>query len=75
MWLAAELLRHIGEDDVEILTGIVSSEGIFERLAKAEGIRALGYADEFRSLLSVAKRKGTQDILPKLNSLYYCPDR
>ena len=75
LWLAAELLRHIGEDDVEILTGIVSSEGIFERLAKAEGIRALGYADEFRALLSVARRKGTQDILPKLNSLYYCPER
>lgn len=75
LWLAAELLRHIGEDDVEILTGIVSSEGIFERLAKAEGTRALGYADEFRALLSVARRKVTADIIPKLNSLYYCPDR
>src|SRR4030095_5182053 len=33
------------------------------------------YADEFRALLSVAKRKGTQDILPKLNALYHCPER
>ena len=74
LWLAGELLRHIGED-IEILTGIVSTEGIFERLAKKEETRALGYADEFRSLLSVAKRKGTQDILPKLNTLYYCPER
>lgn len=74
LWFAAELLRQIGED-VEILTGIVSTEGLFERLAKAEETKALGYADEFRALLSVAKRKGTQDILPKLNSLYYCPER
>jgi len=74
LWFAGELLRHVGED-VEILTGIVSTEGIFERLAKKEETRALGYADEFRSLLSVAKRKGTQDILPKLNTLYYCPER
>jgi len=74
LWFAAELLRQIGED-VEILTGIVSTEGLFERLAKAKETKALGYADEFRALLSVAKRKGTQDILPKLNSLYYCPER
>lgn len=74
LWFAGELLRHVGEV-IEILTGIVSTEGIFERLAKKEQTRALGYADEFRSLLSVARRKGTQDILPKLNSLYYCPER
>ena len=74
LWFAEKLLRHIGED-IEILTGIVSTEGLFERLAKKEETRALGYADELRSLLSVAKRKGTQDILPKLNSLYSCPDR
>lgn len=74
LWLAGELLRHVG-GDIEILTGIVSTEGLFERLAKAEGTRALGYVDELRSLLSVGRRKGTQDLLPKLNSLYYCPDR
>jgi len=73
LWLARELLRHIGED-IEILTGIVSTEGIFERLAKKEETRALGYVDEFRALLSVAKgRRVTQDLLPKLNSLYSCP--
>ena len=33
------------------------------------------YADEFRALLSVARRKGTQDILPRLNSLYSCPEK
>lgn len=69
-----ELLNQLGEE-FETLSGIVSTEGIFERLAKKEGTRAIGYADEFRSLLSVAKRKGTQDILPKLNSLYQCPER
>lgn len=74
LWLAGELLRHVGEE-VEILTGIVSTEGLFERLAKAEETRALGYVDELRSLLSVARRKGTQDLLPKLNSLYSCPDK
>jgi hypothetical protein len=25
--------------------------------------------------LAVARRKGTTDLLPKLNSLYYCPER
>lgn len=74
LWLAGELLKHVGEE-VEILTGIVSTEGLFERLAKAEETPALGYVDELRSLLSVARRKGTQDLLPKLNSLYSCPDK
>jgi len=74
LWLASELLKYIGED-VEILTGIVSTEGLFERLAKREDTRGLGYVDELRSLLSVGRRKGTQDLLPKLNSLYSCPAR
>ncbi len=74
MWLACQLLRHVGEDFKE-LDGVVSSEGIYEALADHEETKALIYADEFRALLSVAKRKGTQDILPRLNSLYYCPER
>jgi Protein of unknown function (DUF3987) len=74
LWVAAELLRRVDED-VEILSGMVSTEGIFERLAKEKGTRALGYVDELRSLLAVARRKGTGDLLPKLNSLYYCPER
>jgi Protein of unknown function (DUF3987) len=61
--------------DFKQLDGVVSSEGIYEALAEREGMKGLVYADEFRALLSVAKRKGTQDILPKLNSLYYCPER
>jgi hypothetical protein len=74
MWLACELLRYTGVDFKE-LDGVVSSEGIFEALSDREGTKGLIYADEFRALLSVARRKGTQDILPKLNSLYYCPER
>jgi hypothetical protein len=73
LWFAEQLLKNLGED-VESIHGIVSTEGLIERLAKREAVKALGYADEFRSLLSVAKRKGTQDIIPRLNSLYYCPD-
>jgi hypothetical protein len=71
---AEQLLSHI-DDDVEVIRGFVSTEGIFEVLAKDKGTRALGYADEWRSLLSVAKRRGTLDILPKMNSLYGCPFR
>ena len=73
-WFEHQLLTHLGVD-VEILFGIVSTEGIIERLAQREGVKALGYSDEFRSLLSVAKRKGTQDILPRLQSLYSCPEK
>jgi hypothetical protein len=69
-----ELLHHVGEDFKD-LDGVVSSEGIYEGLAASEGTKGLIYADEFRALLSVAKRKGTQDIIPRLNSLYYCPER
>jgi hypothetical protein len=74
LWFACELLRYVGVDFKQ-LDGVVSSEGIYEALAEREGMKGLVYADEFRALLSVAKRKGTQDILPKLNSLYSCPER
>ncbi|HEY2921730.1 MAG TPA: hypothetical protein VGK77_22310, partial [Candidatus Binatia bacterium] len=72
LWLATELLRRV-DQDVEIIRGIVSTEGIFERL-KDKGTRALGYADELRAVLSANQRRGTSDILPKMNSLYSCPD-
>ena len=72
IWLAEELLQRVGAD-VEIIRGIVSTEGLLEALANKEETRALGYADEFRSILSVAKRKGTQDIIPRLQSLHSCP--
>lgn len=67
--LAEELLQRVGAD-VEIIRGIISTEGLLEALAKNEETRALGYADEFRSIVSVARRKGTQDIIPRLQSLY-----
>ena len=73
LWLAGQLLKQLGDDDVEIIKGIVSTEGLFERLAKKEDTRALGYVDEFRSLLSVGQRQGTRDLLPKLNSLILLP--
>jgi len=44
-------------------------------LAGREGTKALIFADEFRALLAVARRKGTQDLIPRLNSLYYCPQQ
>jgi Protein of unknown function (DUF3987) len=72
IWLTEELLQRVGAD-VQIIKGIVSTEGLLEALAQKEETRALGYADEFRSLLSVAKRKGTQDIIPRLQSLHSCP--
>jgi Bifunctional DNA primase/polymerase, N-terminal/Protein of unknown function (DUF3987)/Primase C terminal 1 (PriCT-1) len=73
LWLARQLLKRL-DDDIEIVTGIVSTEGLFECLAKHDDTRALGYVDELRSLLSVGRRQGTRDLLPKLNSLIYCPD-
>jgi Protein of unknown function (DUF3987) len=69
------LVQHLLEllnIDYKTLQGIVSSEGVVEALSEHEEIKALGYADEFRTLLSVAGRKGTQDLIPKLQSLYYC---
>jgi len=60
--------------EVETLHGVVSSEGIYQRLSHKEGTRLLIYSDEFRSLIQVAKRSGTSDIIPKLNSLYGCPE-
>jgi hypothetical protein len=71
LWLARNLLEELGED-FKTLHGIVSTEGIIEPLSARAEMKALAYADEFRTLLSVASRKGTQDLLPKLNSLYYC---
>ena len=64
LWFAEELLQRVGVD-IQTIRGIVSTEGLLEALAQ-ERIRALGYADEFRSLLSVAKRKGTQDIITEI---------
>lgn len=67
-----DLLERIGEE-VEILTGLVSSEGLYQRLSYKEGTRLLVHGDEFRALLQVARRQATSDLIPKLNSLYNCP--
>jgi hypothetical protein len=72
--MAQRLLRHAGED-VRSLEGIVSSEGLIEALAVRESTKAIVFADEFRALLAVARRKGTQDLLPRLNSLHGCPEQ
>jgi hypothetical protein len=71
LFLAQHLLELFGVP-YKTLHGIVSSEGIIEALAEREETKVLGYADEFRTLLSVAGRKGTQDLIPKLQTLYYC---
>jgi hypothetical protein len=71
LWLARKLLEELNED-FKTLHGIVSTEGIIEPLSERAEMKALADTDEFRALLSVANRKGSQDLLPKLNSLYYC---
>jgi hypothetical protein len=71
---AEDGLFHLGlNEQVDVLSGIQSSEAIFESLARMDGGRSLAYCDEFRSLLTVAQRKGQRDIVPRLGSLYYCP--
>ena len=68
-----EILNKI-QNNIVYVTGALSSEGIYEELSKQSGCRLLLYCDEMRSLLNVARRQGTADILPRLNSLYGCPD-
>jgi hypothetical protein len=73
---AQDALYFLGlGDQVEVLSGIQSSEAIYESLSKVDGARALAYCDELRSLLTVAQRKGQRDIIPRLGSLYYCPKK
>jgi hypothetical protein len=66
------LFEKIGHD-IQILPGVVSSEGIYQKLAENEGTRLLIAADEFRGLMEIARRQSTRDLIPKLNSLYNCP--
>jgi Protein of unknown function (DUF3987) len=49
--------------------------GNYEALAVGDGTKALIFNDEFRSLLAVGKRQTRQNLLPRLNTLYYCPKR
>ena len=76
LYFLNEALFQLGMGtQVDILRGIQSSEAIYESLARMDGAKSLAYCDEFRSLLAVAKRRGTQDIIPRLSTLYYCPTR
>jgi hypothetical protein len=68
-----EILHKI-PNNIVYVPGALSSEGIYEELSKRSGCQLLLYCDEMRSLLNVAGRQGTADILPRLNSLYGCPD-
>ena len=71
---AGDAIFHAGlDDEIQTMRGIQSAEAIYESLSRHEGAKSLGYSDEFRSLMAVAKRKGTQDLIPRLGSLYYCP--
>jgi hypothetical protein len=74
LWLASELLERV---DIEFnkLTGVASAEAIYTALAEHDGTKALLFNDEFRALLTVGERKTTQNLIPKLNTLYYCPPR
>lgn len=74
LWLLRELLDRVGVK-FQNLAGVASVEGIYEALAVCEGTKAIIYNDEFRALLAVGKRQTTQNLLPRLNSLYYCPKR
>ena len=68
-----ELLNKT-QNDIKVITGALSSEGLYEELAKREATHLLLYCDEMRSLLNVARRQGTADIIPRLNTLYGCPE-
>src|SRR5215831_11773906 len=68
-----EILNKIPHNIV-YLPGALSSEAIYEQLSRREGTRLLLYCDEMRSLLNVAGRQGTSDIIPRLNTLFGCPD-
>ncbi len=57
----------------EVISGLLSAEALFERLAGADK-RALIFEDEFRTLLAAASRPGTRSLLPHLCRLARCPE-
>ncbi|MBI2060183.1 MAG: DUF3987 domain-containing protein [Nitrospirae bacterium] len=71
--LARRLLRDVAPE-VVTLPGVVSTESVYDVLAVQPRTRALIVFDEFRALFSIGKRQSTGDLIPKLGSLYYCPD-
>jgi Protein of unknown function (DUF3987) len=68
-----EILQRIPNNIVQV-RGALSSEGIYEVLGKQQNTRVLLYCDEMRSFLNISNRQGTADIIPRLNTLYDCPD-
>jgi hypothetical protein len=68
-----EILHKI-QNKIVYVPGALSSEGIYQELSKRDRTQLLLYCDEMRSFLSVANRQGTSDIIPRLNTLYGCPD-
>src|SRR5262245_46517224 len=68
-----EILKRI-PNNVVYVRGALSSEGIYEVLGKQPGTHLFLYCDEMRSFLNIANRQGTSDIIPRLNTLYDCPD-
>ena len=68
-----EILQRI-PNNIVYVKGALSSEGIYEVLAKQSNTRLLLYCDEMRSFLNISNRQGTSDIIPRLNTLYDCPD-
>lgn len=72
-WGERELLGRV-PNNIPSVKGALSSEGIYQRLSAREGTRILLYCDEMRSFLNVSSRQGTADIIPRLNTLYDCPD-
>lgn len=73
LWIGSELLKALGVPHL-FVRGLGSVEGLYQRMAKAPGTPVLLYVDEFRALLSVAQRKVTENIFPRLNTLWDCPD-
>ena len=73
MNLGIDLLQQV-DADVKIIKGAASVEALYRELSDGPDTRLLIFADELRALLTVAQRSGTANLLPKLNTLYGCPD-
>ncbi len=77
---ARDILERLHTDiDVEnpvfqIIPGIGSAEGLIDALGGEKKVVLLNES-EFLSLLSKARQEGLSNLIPKLTSLYDCPDR
>lgn len=66
------LWPHLGRD-IQLASGILSAEGIYDALAEQEATRLLICEDEVRTLFAAAARPGTRNLLGELCKLYRCP--